>query len=155
MITGFIGCMGSASLIKKLGGYSNTKIHGMLASLGFLLAAGGFYVIYSNKNMLGKEHFTTPHGKAGLLCMVGAFMVAAAGGVFLHPDFGVDKSNQTIRKAHSWLSRGVMALGWLASFSGMKTIVGEDPKLLVGYLLPLLSIAPFILVPSAKPKPSK
>lgn len=60
MSVGFIGMMGSASMIKKLGGYTNTKLHGILASLGSMMAMGGFYVIYTNKELLGKEHFTTP-----------------------------------------------------------------------------------------------
>lgn len=47
-------------MIKKLGGYTNTKLHGILASLGTMMAAGGFYVIYTQKIMLGKEHFTSP-----------------------------------------------------------------------------------------------
>ena len=80
-------------------------------------------------------------------------MVGGAGGVFLHPDFGIDKGNKTIRKIHSIASRCVIALGWLACFAGLKTIVGEDPKLLAGYCVPLLSLVPFVLIPSAKPVP--
>lgn len=93
------------------------------------------------------------HGKAGLLCLSGALMVGTAGGVFLHPDFGIDKANKTIRKIHSFVSRAVIALGWLACFSGLRTIAGEDPKLLVGYCVPLLSLVPFVLIPSGKPIP--
>eukprot|EP00816_Leptocylindrus_hargravesii_P008414 CAMPEP_0196814382 /NCGR_PEP_ID=MMETSP1362-20130617/42927_1 /TAXON_ID=163516 /ORGANISM="Leptocylindrus danicus, Strain CCMP1856" /LENGTH=190 /DNA_ID=CAMNT_0042190973 /DNA_START=56 /DNA_END=628 /DNA_ORIENTATION=+ len=147
MVLAFVGFMGSGSMIKKMGGYTNTKVHGILGSLGTMCALGGFYVIYTNKNELGKDHFTTPHGKAGLLCLIGSIMVGSAGGVFLHPDFGVDKTNKTIRKVHSWASRFVIGLGWLACFSGLRTIAANDPKMLAGYVIPMLCLVPQVLVP--------
>mmetsp|Transcript_12146 Transcript_12146/g.15851 ORF Transcript_12146/g.15851 Transcript_12146/m.15851 type:complete len:196 (-) Transcript_12146:1713-2300(-) len=150
MMVSFIGFFGSASMIKKNGGYTNTKVHGMLGSLGTILALAGGYVIYTNKIILGKSHFTTPHGKAGLLCLVGSLMVALAGGVFIHPDFGVDKTNKTIRSAHSIASRFVIGLGWMACFSGLKTISGEDKKVVFGYLIPILALIPLVLVPTKK-----
>ena len=61
--SGMVGLMGTAALTKKKGGYSNTKLHGIMASAGLLCAAGGFYVIYQNKISMGKDHFTTLHGK--------------------------------------------------------------------------------------------
>ena len=45
-----------AALVKKKGGYTNTKTHGNLMSAAVLLALGGWYVIYSRKEMLGKPH---------------------------------------------------------------------------------------------------
>ena len=59
--TGMVGLMGSAALTKKRGGYTNTKMHGIMASTGLMLAFGGFYVIYQNKESMGKQHFTTYH----------------------------------------------------------------------------------------------
>jgi len=59
--------------------------------------SGGLYVIYRHKEILGKEHLTTAHSLAGIVTMVGTLMASMAGGIFLHPDFGVDKTNQTIR----------------------------------------------------------
>ena len=40
MTVGFVGCMGSASVTKKLMGYSNTKIHAVVGAIGLLLAYG-------------------------------------------------------------------------------------------------------------------
>ncbi len=97
MVTGFVGMMGTAAATKKLGGYKNTKIHGIMASLGLFMAFGGLYVIYKNKEMMGKEHLTSTHSIAGIVTMAGCTMAMMAGGIFLHPDFGVDKTNQTIR----------------------------------------------------------
>ena len=53
--------MGAAALTKKRGGYTNTKLHGMMASAGMVISGGGFYVIYQNKEQMGKDHFTTLH----------------------------------------------------------------------------------------------
>lgn len=53
--------MGTAALTKKRMGYTNTKLHGIMAWAGMMLSAGGFYVIYVNKNQMGKDHFTTLH----------------------------------------------------------------------------------------------
>jgi hypothetical protein len=65
MIVGMIVLAANAALIKKVGGYENTKIHGYMMSGAVALAAFGFYVIYSNKEMSSKAHFTTLHGKVG------------------------------------------------------------------------------------------
>ena len=56
-----VGLMGTAVLTKKRMGYVNTKLHGIIAWGGLMLSAGGFYVIYENKNQMGKDHFTTLH----------------------------------------------------------------------------------------------
>merc|ERR1712032_1413529 len=101
--------MGIAAVTKKLGGYTNTKLHGMLASFGYMMALGGLYAIYQNKNLWGKAHFTSTHGKIGIALMVSMVGPLLAGGVFLHPDFGVDKTNKTIRKIHKVFSRTLMA----------------------------------------------
>jgi len=97
MIAGFVGMMGTSAITKKLGGYKNTKTHGILASGGLMMAFGGLYVIYKHKELMGKEHITTTHAIFGIVTMAGCFMAMLAGGIFLHPDFGVDKTNKTIR----------------------------------------------------------
>ena len=55
------GMMGAAAITKKRGGYTNTKLHGMMAWAGLMLAGAGLYVIYKHKNVMGKDHFTTYH----------------------------------------------------------------------------------------------
>jgi hypothetical protein len=145
MVSGFIGMMGSAAITKKLGGYANTKLHGMMASGGLLMAFGGLYVIYRNKEILGKEHITTTHGLAGLITMTGALMVSLAGGIFLHPDFGADKTNKTIRFAHKWFSRLVMAGAWITCLFGLMTLT-KNPAILGLFSVPLLILAPLTLI---------
>jgi hypothetical protein len=54
--------------------------------------------------MQGKHHLTTTHALAGIITMTGTTMASMAGGIFLHPDFGVDKTNKTIRYVYVILS---------------------------------------------------
>jgi hypothetical protein len=69
-----------------------------------------------------------------------------AGGVFLHPDFGVDKQNKLIRSVHKYLSRSLLVLAWVAMLSGLKTLVGDDAKTLILFAAPLVVAAPFTLI---------
>ena len=144
---GMVGLMGTAVLTKKRMGYTNTKLHGMIASAGVLTSYIGFYIIYQNKNNMGKDHFTTLHSKAGLVALVGSAMLGVAGGVFLHPDFGIDKQNGLIRTAHKYSSRVILGLAWMATLSGLQTLIGEeDVKGLLFFAAPLVLAAPFTLL---------
>lgn len=62
--------MGAAALTKKRGGYTNTKMHGIMAITGMVLGGAGLYVIYQNKESMGKEHFTTLHSRGKCLCVI-------------------------------------------------------------------------------------
>ncbi|KAL3916591.1 MAG: hypothetical protein SGILL_005107 [Bacillariaceae sp.] len=137
--------MGIAAVTKKMGGYTNTKLHGILASLGFFLALGGLYAIYHNKNLYERPHFTSLHGKAGLALLVSAAPAMMAGGIFLHPDFGIDKTNKDIRKIHKLFSRIIIASAWCTAFYGMFSMT-QDPVELFIFGGPLVILAPFTLV---------
>ena len=54
-------------------------------------------MIYTNKEALGKEHLTSNHSLIGIASVAGCLGAMIVGGVFLHPDFGIDKTNKTIR----------------------------------------------------------
>jgi hypothetical protein len=69
-----------------------------------------------------------------------------AGGAFLHPDFGVDKQNKLIRSVHKYLGRSLLFLAWMATLSGLKTLVEDDYKTLVLFAAPLVVAAPFTLM---------
>jgi hypothetical protein len=147
MMVGMVGLMGPAALTKKRMGYTNTKLHGMIAWAGLVSSYIGLYIIYQNKENMGKSHFTTLHSKAGHVVLVGSTMLGLAGGVFLHPDFGIDKQNGLIRTGHKWASRGVLGLAWMATLSGLQTLIGEDDVgTLVMFAAPLLLAAPFTLL---------
>lgn len=146
MTVGMIGMMGIGAITKKLGGYTNTKMHGMIASAGYFLACGGLYAIYHNKNLMEREHFTSTHGKIGITVMVSLLGPLLAGGVVLHPDFGVDKTNKLIRKVHKLFSRFLICVAWGNSIYGLYGIRSEHPMELFIYGLPLLMLMPMTLM---------
>jgi len=146
MTTGMTGSMGIAAVTKKLGGYTNTKLHGMLASFGYLLALGGLAAIYHNKNLWNKEHFTSYHGKIGIAVMACMTAPLLAGAIALHPDFGIDKTNKTIRKAHKLFSRFLMAIAWGNSLYGLYGMRKQHPQELLLYGVPLLLLMPMTLI---------
>lgn len=97
MVFGTIGMMGVSLSTKKLGGYKNTKTHGILATAGLLMAFGGLYAIYKNKNLHGKPHFKSLHAVLGIVTLVGMTFSMLAGLIFLHPDFGTAKKDKKKR----------------------------------------------------------
>jgi len=141
MTIGFYGLMGSAAVTKKLGGYSNTKLHGILSSAGLFCAFGGLYIIYKNKENMGKDHLTTNHALAGIVTVSGCIGAMFAGGVFLHPDFGIDKTNKTIRLAHKWFGRIMIISGWVTAFMGLMQIT-DEPAHWAMYGVPMGIISP-------------
>lgn len=145
MSLSFIGLMPLSAVIKKQGGYTNTKNHGMLAWFATFCAFAGLYVTYENKNRMREEHFTTYHSWGGLLCLMGVVGAGMAGGVFLHPDFGVDKTNQIIRKVHKVFSRNLILLGWLVCLTGVHQLAGST-MLTTLFAIPLVLLIPRTLV---------
>ena len=73
-------------------------------------------------------------------------MPGIAGGVFLHPDFGIDKQNKLYRAVHKYASRALLLLSWAATLSGLKTLVGDDYQTLILFALPMILAAPFTLM---------
>eukprot|EP01083_Nonionella_stella_P133024 404463_1 len=55
MVFGFVGMMGSSALTKKLGGYANTKLHGILASSGLVMALLDFMLFIVIRKQWGKN----------------------------------------------------------------------------------------------------
>ena len=122
MLIGFVTLAGNATLIKKIGGYENTKLHGYLMSTALAIAFFGWYVIYSNKEMYGKAHLLSIHEKLGAFVMLGYTGLALFGGIALHPDWGVFKTNQLFRKIHKWGGRFFTAAAWICCVLGKQVI---------------------------------
>ena len=145
MILGFVGLMGSGAVTKKMGGYSNTKMHGYLASAGLVAAFGGLFAIYSNKELLGKPHFLSNHSWGGIMALAGCVVVNVFGGLALHPDFGIAKTNKTFRTMHKWFGRICVLIGWIACLAGLQQLT-EDKAKLAMFGLPLLVLFPFTII---------
>jgi hypothetical protein len=121
MSISFISLGGAATLTKKLGGFQNTKLHGFMMGIAAALSTFGFWVIYSNKNLLKRAHFTTNHGKLGLVVSTAFIILAAFSSGALDPSWGFLKTNKAVRLAHKWGGRALIALGW-ATFTGFATL---------------------------------
>jgi hypothetical protein len=118
MLLAYVSLAGNAALIKKIGGYENTKTHGYMMSGAIALASLGFYVIYSNKEMFGKPHFMSIHGKLGVTVLALYFAIGAFGAIALHPDFGIMKTNKTLRTVHKFAGRTATATAWFCCVLG-------------------------------------
>jgi hypothetical protein len=145
MVLGLVGLSGASAVTKKLGGYQNTKLHGYLAWLGNLSALGGLYSIFQHKNQLGYNHFSSTHSIAGLIVIISCIGLGLVGGVVLHPDFGIDKTNKTIRWAHKFFARAVLMMAWFAAFTGLSQLTSDWTTRLV-FAVPLLLLVPFTLL---------
>ena len=73
----------------------------------------GFYVIYSNKDMYGKEHFTTTHGQLGLVVTLIYLGLALFSFPSLNVDWGIFKGDKTVRFLHKWTGRLATAAAWI------------------------------------------
>lgn len=118
MMGSFVALGANAALIKKIGGLENTRIHGMMSGAATAISMFGWFVIYSNKEMNKRPHLTTIHGKLGVFVLLASLGVGAAGGIFLHPDFGLLKTNKSIRFVHKWAGRLILTAGWACSVLG-------------------------------------
>jgi len=118
MMAAFVALSSLAALVKKRGGYENTKTHALLMTCAVLFAAFGWYVIYSNKNMMAKPHLTSWHSWFGVLALVtyGALFVIGLGG--LHPDVGLRTKDRSLRFVHKWGGRVAIATAWSAAVLG-------------------------------------
>jgi cytochrome b561 len=136
---------GNAALQKRIGGYENTKLHGLLMFLAVAVSIFGWYVIYTNKETQKKQHVTTIHAKIGVTVLLGYISLAVVGAVALNPDFGILKTNKTVRLAHKLGGRALTAASWLACVLGFAKMQ-SDPMYQVAFGLPLLAAGYFILL---------
>jgi hypothetical protein len=77
--------------------------------------------------------------------IVSAIGAGIIGGIVLHPDWGLDKTNQTIRYAHKTFARIVLGGAWATAVVGMYNMT-QDPMELAIVGVPLLILAPFTLM---------
>merc|ERR1719223_1976327 len=117
-MVGYVILAGNAILLKKIGGYSNTKTHGILMSTCTGVTCFAWYVIYGLKESKGKDHLTTYHGQLGAGVMVANISLALFGLATLHPDFGILRTNKLIRFMHKYSGKLGVALSWVVCVLG-------------------------------------
>lgn len=141
-----VGFAGIGAVTKKLGGYTNTKLHALFGFLSMICNFVGLYIIYNNKEINGFQHLKTAHAKIGLALALACFGLGLAGSVFLHPDWGVAKTNTTIRFWHKTASRIALILSWFTAALGLQQLIPKDAVSLAIYGVPLLLLVPFTLM---------
>lgn len=145
MISSFVLLAANATMLKRIGGLDNTRLHGQMMFLCVLISLFGWYVIYSNKEMMGKAHLMTYHGKLGAFVLISYVGIAMFGGVMLHPDYGMAKSNKQFRWLHKMIGRLLTATAWICSVLGFMTMQKQLlHQILFGF--PLLLLGLFTLV---------
>ncbi len=68
-----------SSLFQSSPRTDKVQLHWILHAFGLASAAFGFFAVYVNKEVNGRAHFTSWHGKMGLVTFGGAFGVALGG----------------------------------------------------------------------------
>lgn len=81
------------------------------------------YAIYLNKNINNKQHYKSTHGYLGLLAILAYIFIGIFGAVTLNPDFGVLKSNKTIRAAHKYAGKISTAFMWYVLATGKISLI--------------------------------
>jgi len=71
-----------SSLLLSYSRAVKANIHGYVMALSAILALGGFLIIYYNKNIHEKPHFTSWHGFFGVVTL-GYISLQVCGGIFL------------------------------------------------------------------------
>jgi len=82
----------------------------------------------------------------GISVFVMCFGLGMVGSVALHPDFGIAKTNKTIRFWHSTGARLVLIFAWLTAVLGLVQLVPANTAVLATYGLPLACFVPFVLM---------
>lgn len=145
MMIAFVCIAGNAALIKKIGGYSNTKLHGNLMFVGAIIAGFGWYVIYRSKEMRGKQHLTSTHGQLGFAVLVGNIGLFLFAFAALHPDWGVLRTNKLIRFVHKWGGRSIITASWVTCVLGFLPMQ-QDLTYRVLFAAPMVIGGLFILL---------
>lgn len=145
MMTSYVALGASAAIVKKMRGYDNTKLHGSMMTVATLLAGFGWYVIYSNKEALGRPHLTSWHSWVSVVALLGYGASCAVGLVGIHPDFGL-RNTKTVRSAHKWASRVATATGWVACVMGFNKMHADEPVKQLLFAAPLAAAAYFVLL---------
>ena len=146
MTCGMVGFAGIGSVTKKIKGYANTKLHAFLAWASIFCSLAGLYVIYQNKEINGFKHLKSYHAWFGISLFLSCFGLGMVGTVVLHPDFGLDNTNKTIRLAHKMGARLTLIFVWITAILGLQQLIPNDLVTLSAFAAPLVLLIPFVLM---------
>jgi hypothetical protein len=87
----------------------------------------------------------TPHAWCGVGVITSCVGLGLAGSIFLHPDFGIDKTNKLIRKVHKTASRLTLMFAWITAVVGLLQLTSNVTTIAM-YAIPLIALVPFTLM---------
>lgn len=146
MFISFVALPANAILVKKIGGYDNTMLHGYLLGAATILGLFAWYVIYSNKEMQNKGHLYTNHGQLGFVVLVGNLGIALFGAVGLNPAWGIVRTNKTLRAVHKWAGKALVALSWVVVVLGILTMQKTNVAMQAVFCVPLVVFGWLVLL---------
>lgn len=123
-----------------------SKLHGIIGWLSIFTSVAGCYVIYNNKQVNGYKHMMSSHSWLGLGVIINCIGLGMAGGIFLHPDFGIAQTNKTLRNLHKWAARITLIGAWVTAFLGLNQLIPTDSNTMAMYGFPLVLLVPFTLM---------
>ncbi|KAI9346699.1 hypothetical protein BD770DRAFT_328091, partial [Pilaira anomala] len=114
---------GIASLQRKVITNKARNIHAYLQGIGFVAMALGVSVIYYNKILNDKPHFTTPHGQLGILSFTFMLIQFILGSLLGYAPglFGGIAKVKKIYKYHRFSGYLLLFMVWFTALSGVQT----------------------------------
>eukprot|EP01062_Namystynia_karyoxenos_P000579 TRINITY_DN10209_c0_g1_i1.p3 TRINITY_DN10209_c0_g1~~TRINITY_DN10209_c0_g1_i1.p3 ORF type:complete len:222 (+),score=80.79 TRINITY_DN10209_c0_g1_i1:74-667(+) len=147
MMLAFVALAGNAALLKKIPGKWYAQVHGYMMCTAFVAALLGWYFIYNNKEMRGKQHLTTYHALFGVGVLGGYAAMSVLGYVLLDPNTGLTKQNATVRFLHKMTGRVLTITAWATCWYGfVKVQRGENEVLVWAFGAVLIVLAAFVFL---------
>lgn len=144
MIVAFFICVVYAVMHKRIGGTHHTRMHGAFMTLCLIASLIGWYAIFTYKNLKGKPHLHSNHGKFGAAVLILLTALSLWGLILLHPDWGVINKHAGVRWLHKWAGKTTIVLAWLAVLQGFMK-VQEDLLYRFLFVIPIVLIGIVIL----------
>ncbi|XP_075688044.1 transmembrane reductase CYB561D2 [Rhinoderma darwinii] len=111
-----------ASLLRSFSRKVRVRAHWILQLLSVLCAILGLGIIYYNKSLHGKPHFSTWHGLLGLLTVLWALIQNVGGITLLYPKLAQRWALSTRKLYHATSGLLLYLLGCASLFLGMSSL---------------------------------
>jgi hypothetical protein len=99
-------------LIRQMKGKMPTKVHGWFMIGACALLMFGWYVIHMNKEMMGKPHLTSIHGRVGVFVILNMVVMTIGSFIFLDWKMAlIPKSiSSVLKRSHKWGGRVLLVI---------------------------------------------
>lgn len=127
---------------QKIVSEKSKSVHGILQGLGFTAMTFGFSVIYYNKDLNSKPHFTTVHGKLGSITFTYMLMQLFMGTLVLYVPalFGGIQRAKSMYTYHRISGYVLLVLLWVTALYGVQTPFVMTNSGLLGYVYYLSAV---------------